>query len=911
MRLWIRIKMIQTSATSHIHRNLADRRAVVRNSYRYKMPDEILDLDGRTAAPSFSVVVDRSSGGASQPVTWGVPFARGTWRGQSSLVLRNPDGWHTPVQAVATALWPDGSIKWLLVDAILPPNTPTGVGWRLEPGPEGPRGLMRVCEQGLKIAIETGAACFCLGRGPGLLERGQVGGRDVVVPGSIRTILTDARGREGGPRFNGAVVESQGPVRATVRLDGQFRGRAPCRFTVRLCFFAGTGLVRFRLTLHNPRRARHPGGIWDLGDPGSVLFRDLSLVLGLDGTGDRRVTWTAEPNQLTQSLVDGALEIYQDSSGGENWRSRNHFNREGWIPVSYCGYRVRAAGSEQSGLRASPTVELQGESGRVAAAIPEFWQQFPKALEVEDRNLRVRLFPGQFGDYFELQGGERKTHTLWLEFGPADAPDDSPLAWVHRPARIRATPEWYAASDALPYLEPASDRPGGRLDGELAAVVAGPRSFFARREVIDEYGWRNFGEVYADHEAAHYVGQTPIISHYNNQYDLVYGMILQYCRTGDGRWFDLLDPLARHVVDIDIYHTDQDRAAYSGGLFWHTDHYRDAATCTHRAYSRANRIPGRPYGGGPCAEHNYTTGLLHYYYLTGDEDARASVLCLADWVIALDDGRRNGLNRIDSGPTGWASCTTEPSYHGPGRGAGNSINTLLDGWLLTGHQAYLDKAEELIRRVIHPADDIDARQLLDTERRWSYTVFLSVLARYLDLKADAGELDFMYAYARASLLHYAGWMLEHELPYFDRPEALEYPTEAWASQEFRKANVLRLAAAHADEPLRTRLTARGGELAERAWTDLLRFESRDTARSVAILMREGTLDAYFRTNSIEPAPRPAGQFDFGSPEAFVGQKERILARLRTPVGIARVAGCLVRTVVGGRSRRPRAGVNDD
>ena len=141
-----------------------------------------------------------------------------------------------------------------------------------------------------------------------------------------------------------------------------------------------------------------------------------------------------------------------------------------------------------------------------------------------------------------------------------------------------------------------------------------------------------------------------------------------------------------------------DQAAYNGGLFWHTDHYRDAATSTHRCYSRANRgSAGRNYGGGPCNEHNYTTGLLHYYYLTGNPQARDTVLCLADWVIAMDDGRRTVLGLIDRGATGSASSTTEPDYHGPGRGCGNSVNALLDAWLLTCDRGYLDKAEQLIR----------------------------------------------------------------------------------------------------------------------------------------------------------------------------------------------------------------------
>ena len=67
--------------------------------------------------------------------------------------------------------------------------------------------------------------------------------------------------------------------------------------------------------------------------------------------------------------------------------------------------------------------------------------------------------------------------------------------------------------------------------------------------------------------------------------------------------------------------------------------------------------------------------------------------------------------------------------------------------------------------------------------------------------------------------------------YLDRPEILEYPTETWAAQELRKGNVLRLAARHADEPLKSRLWQRGVEFADRAWNDLFRFESRRTSKT--------------------------------------------------------------------------------
>ena len=111
--------------------------------------------------------------------------------------------------------------------------------------------------------------------------------------------------------------------------------------------------MRFDLTVHNPRRASHPGGLWDLGDAGSVFFRDLSLGLRLRGAAPR-VRWTAESGTLADQTGAATLELYQDSSGGENWQSKNHVNRKGEVPLAFRGYRLRRDGVEETGLRASP-----------------------------------------------------------------------------------------------------------------------------------------------------------------------------------------------------------------------------------------------------------------------------------------------------------------------------------------------------------------------------------------------------------------------------------------------------------------------------------------------------------------------------------------------------------------------------
>ena len=80
-----------------------------------------------------------------------------------------------------------------------------------------------------------------------------------------------------------------------------------------------------------------------------------------------------------------------------------------------------------------------------------------------------------------------------------------------------------------------------------------------------------------------------IATEYNNQYDPIYGFLRQFASTGNSQWFELADDLAHHVLDIDIYHSKYDKAEYNGGLFWHTDHYLDAETSSHRSYSKLQK----------------------------------------------------------------------------------------------------------------------------------------------------------------------------------------------------------------------------------------------------------------------------------------------------------------------------------
>jgi hypothetical protein len=843
-----------------------------------------------------------------EPVSFGVPFAEGAVTHAAELSVVDESGMVIPCQATPLATWPDGSLRWVLIDFLVTKNESASMAVTVTADGAGSAvsantGLT-LQKRGNGYRVLTGTTEFLI---DGAVLRAFAEARfsgfgTPFVPGS-EVIVRDSEGNSYTSRIQQLSVEASGPVRITLRAQGAFTSgrRTPfCVFDARLSFYAGTGLMRFDLTLRNPRAARHPGGLWDLGDPGSILLRELCVGVRAASAEPTRVVWRADPEDEPRSCDSGELEIYQDSSGGENWKSRNHVNRHGDVPCTLRGARITDGTRSETVDRPSPIVSLVGSNGRISACTPNFWQQFPKCLEASREGLRVGLFPAQSGDAVELQGGEQKTHTVYLlvEAGGAEeAPTDS-LRWVHSPLVPRLPPSHFRDTRAFEHFVPTSEDPHSDYVALMQGVVDGRESFFNKREVIDEYGWRNFGDVYADHENAYFDGDPPVISHYNNQYDVIQGLLLHFARTGDAPWFELASDLARHVIDIDLYHTEHDRANYNGGGFWHTDHYVDAARATHRSYScDCPKSKDSSYGGGPANEHNYTTGLLYYYYLTGQSAARDSVLGLAARVLAMDDGELPILGALDRGPTGCASATFEAGYHGPGRGAGYSVNALLDAFRLCAERRYLQKSEELIRRVIHPRDDQDAMHLRDPESRWSYTVFLQVLGKYLDVKVELGEEDESFKYARASVLGYADWMLKNETPFRERFDEVEYPTETWPAHDIRKSCVFDYAAKYGPREAREAFTKKAAFFFAEAIEGVSSFDSRSCTRPMAILLANGVQRGASRLDLPQRDWGAVKAESYGEPSRFVPQKERVKRMLKTPAGLVRLALAVLRPSV--------------
>ena len=819
-----------------------------------------------------------------EPVSIGIPLPQGEIHETNALVLTNDNGSIVAAQFTPLNQWHDGSLQWVLLDFQPIASANTTSNYFLEKTTnysQTPEQGITVKDQGSIFRVNTGSSVFFLNK-KDFLPFTSVNTNNVnfLKEDASCIILRDENEKEYFPVITATSVELKGNLRSTIKIEGVFRSGQEelLSFISRVNFFYKKSFIKIDFTIWNKGAAQHAGGLWDLGDPGSVLFRSLVIRCVLSENIVHEKHLRRESGKIFEKINGQSITLYQDSSGGEYWYSTNHINRNLQIPLSFRGYKVYQDDKVISrGLRATPILYIGDKTKGVSATVRHFWQNFPKAISAQADEITIELYPDRFNDLHELQGGERKTHSLFLDFGgPPDA-----LNFVECPLRACVSRQWYAETGAVPYLSKAATMDDQPYDDLVASAVTGEKSFFVKREIIDEYGWRNFGEVYADHEAVGHKGEKPLISHYNNQYDQVYGFFREFIASGNEAWFELMDDLAHHVCDIDIYHTKKDKDEYNNGLHWHTNHYLDAATCTHRSVSKMHLDKHDPrfYGGGPGMEHCYGTGFMYHYYLTGEESSREALLTLTDWIchcIGEPETVLGAVNKIKSLLPQWKQVLQgakgiRADRYPLTRGSGNPIAVLLDAFVITHDKFYLHKAEEIVKGCIHPHDNIESRDLLDAENSWSYTVCLQAIGKYLDVKIAVNELDYMYAYAQAALLHYANWMLENEYPYLEKPEILEYPNETWPAQDLRKSCIFYFAAKHSTGKEKKIFLEKAEYFHFYVINKLNDFDTKLLARPIALLMQNRWMHAYFAEHPDKTAPRPTGKYDFTRTSEFLSR----------------------------------------
>ena len=452
---------------------------------------------GSTADSDFKSpvhVINRTNTEAeSFPVSGGIPFPAGHLYDKDigQLSIQDDSGKPVAAQFKPFVYWwgKDGSVKWLLIDVLsdVKPGRTTRY-FITKNKNKGPKSPVSAKVHGDKIVVYTGRLKAVISRERGTLletvhidldndkkfepderviEPDYSNGVHVIsdsqeiVKGS--TDLYNMWGYGSGriseyqkagklvehPYLSGlgkpdrVEIESNGPVRATVLIQGKHFPRAEkgirgikkgfYYYTTRLHFFSGQTFVRIEHSIDN-NRSDFPLHMY--------AIKELKLHFNLDlGKGSTiRYEIGGENNAIKGSLTGENIGLFQDSANRERWNlypllqdkseqaRKNvpgYFYQAHWKigPAKFRGYRIGGSSvvmspesALESGDHAPGWAALYGEAGGISVHVNRFWEECPKALILGKKSLGIVLFPGFSPEEFQLHPGTRKNHTIFLNF---------------------------------------------------------------------------------------------------------------------------------------------------------------------------------------------------------------------------------------------------------------------------------------------------------------------------------------------------------------------------------------------------------------------------------------------------------------------------------------------------------------
>ncbi|MBE7466446.1 MAG: hypothetical protein HS116_23495 [Planctomycetes bacterium] len=615
------------------------------------------------------------------PVAGGVPFARGTLASADAVRLLQ-GGQEIPSQITRTAAWPDGSVKWVLVETVLAGNAKD---LALEFG----AGVTRAAVSDPIAAKLEGADAVVSGGGiaarvnkatPAVLDELSIKGKAIATPeqpvklvlDTLRTENGSERGGETLPVLNyvcrdpkaqmerGAIVldevavESAGPVRATVLLRGHaaFK-RLGATLPAKLRERAETGQLPFSLRLHFYRGTGIVYGEHQIvfaGEPDNDFIANWALVW--PGQAGERGTLTLEPGLNLESSAAGLKAPAKQE-------------RLCWAPTA------AGLGLIRDGWYERPC----GIAAREGAAWIEFW---PREAGVFDLRRYAREYavgesydprkPEQAKNFGQVAAyGIAKSHRFVMSFDGGDRAAAAQA--LSGRALLAAAPGWYAKSEALgPFAPEQTSGPFAALDAQT------------RRELDfhlfcqDLYRWH--GKLEYGYWQSRF-GQV----HRHDRWDNDYGrwgwalndgagrighiLMLEYLRTGERRYFEAGDAFNRVNFDTNMVHTEYHMENAQG--WW------VAKGSSHRH----NVQPfGCPYIG---MRGSYPVGQRILHLLTGDG-------VIADGLEIVSDAAWQYTNG-----SGSRLCNS-----GGSDGQGSGANALLWKHETTGEKKYLDACGKML-----------------------------------------------------------------------------------------------------------------------------------------------------------------------------------------------------------------------
>ncbi len=545
-------------------------------------------------------------------VSFGVPFKKGEVTEKTALELRTADGQNIPTDQWAMAKWPDGSLKWLGVAAVIPGGTEKAEFVKVRKD-NGARQSSMTEDLPDSYRIATGKITAVIPKsGESIISALYVG--DTMV-GAAADLVASEGGREYVSKLTKVSLEQNGAVRSTVKVEGTHsgNGRDWLPFTVRLYFYKNSDQIRivhsfvfdgdadkdfisslgirFRIPMREEMYNRHVAFV---GDGGSVWAEPVEPLVG------RRVLMAPkdkpQPEKIYQEQQMEGKRIPQH----EFFDEKGQFLIEKWAKwdsyrlsqLTDNSYSIRKKTQEDrpwigtvTGDRAAGYAFAGDVSGGLGVFLKNFWQLYPSTLEVkgarsDEASLTVWFWSPE-SEPMDLRHYDTVAHDLEASYEDVQEGMSTPYG-IGKTNILTVIPmasypgKEAVAADAGTLLEDAQFLPSPEYLHEARAfgIWSLPdRSNEIRNRIedkIDEfitlyegqveefkwYGLWNYGDFMHSMDDVRGVWRYDVGGFAWDNTELASNLWLWYVFLRSGRHdvWELASAMSRHTTEVDSYH---------------------------------------------------------------------------------------------------------------------------------------------------------------------------------------------------------------------------------------------------------------------------------------------------------------------------------------------------------------------
>lgn len=607
------------------------------------------------------------------PISRGVPLPPGRVSDVDEVSFIDDQGTALASEATVLQRRRDGSIEWMLVDMVtsFAAEEQKKVYITFEPNPHAPVDHpVKVDDAADMLTVTNGITELAISRESASLihqltmdSRPLIGAEDQV---DLQTV--DQKGkvfRASLDTQRTVSIEHANRLRATVKIEGQHvarDGAVLMDYVLRLTVTADRADVKITHTFVN----RQPNeGVTELKAMRMVMPTrmpgDATKLMHQINHGEScwpRFIEVPENVEIVSSCVNEINTYQSDYVAHRSGRLfLRNFDSLRESPSDYPvymhptgDYTFRAEYGTGGMRQIFPCVGWRSADTTVVFGMRWWEQHHPKSVTIDENVLTVSIWPDWATPMRTVQGVS-KSHTFYLTAAGealegADV-EHRGLQWEVEhvePLAISFDPAWARHCQVVDCHHVLKYQPQKypHLENRLRGAPGEPIRFTYARH--DPTGMFNFGD-----------GGGP--EGYGNNTDdgAVFIPLQAYLRTGQPFCFDYGEVSALHTMEVDhcMWSTNPRQ---SGGMIAHTeDHFM----------------------GCVYPSHQWSEGILAYYYLTGDPRAKEVVIRVGDtqiyWVEHLLDE---------------VCCD--------GREAGMPVVNLAAAYRLTGEQKYVDAARTII-----------------------------------------------------------------------------------------------------------------------------------------------------------------------------------------------------------------------